>query len=670
MKKHLVLFIIVMVSFLTGCGAGGGVSTVDKGLTDPPPSNKAKTAKIKIKEDGIYKLTFSDLNTASLDLSGVTTASLKMTNNNEEIAINVIDTDNDGIFESGDSVEFYGKAISRGDASFRYTETNVYWLSSEAGDRIRNVQVPDLKVLHMEEDSWYEQKNYPEISKPDDVREHWFWGMRFTGPSPDIYDFKRSYTFSTYGFDKSPPTFSLKIRLQPITVSQNIKAYINDNPVVVDGSCEGLQPCDIVNSSINSSYLKPIGLNTLTIESVGSGLFYFDWFEVDFYQIKNDSIAEKIVQAYTPADLKSGNADYIIITHEDFYDAIKPLADYRSNQGYKVMTVKVKDIYDEFNSGIETPKALKDFLTYAYKNWNPRPAFVLLVGDATIDYKDVSGYGKDGVRSYIPAYLYNYYGLGEVPSDNWFVDVVDVEGNVLPEMNIGRIPAKTAADVTGVINKIKAHETAATKSNNVLLIADDNDNYDIITPSIFENLSNSLKLKIPADVTELYQRDYKGDFTQGIINAINAGPLVVNYTGHGSVVNWTKEVVFASEDVSSLSKNSAYPFLVALNCLNGYFVLPDDGVEYVDEYGVKQKNYPSISESFLMTPEKGAVAVLAASAIGYPSEHDPLASALYDLIFKEGNITLGEAVTKAKEGLPDDVVQTFIFFGDPATRLR
>ncbi|MEK6583461.1 MAG: C25 family cysteine peptidase, partial [Nitrospirota bacterium] len=71
--------------------------------------------------------------------------------------------------------------------------------------------------------------------------------------------------------------------------------------------------------------------------------------------------------------------------------------------------------------------------------------------------------------------------------------------------------------------------------------------------------------------------------------------------------------------------------------------------------------------------------VWAASSIGYPSEHDPLAQSLYNIVFNQ-DVTLGEAVTKAKvdaytnpdlnKRIPEDVVQTFIFFGDPATRLK
>ena len=75
-------------------------------------------------------------------------------------------------------------------------------------------------------------------------------------------------------------------------------------------------------------------------------------------------------------------ADYIIISHSDFLNAIQPLAAYRASQGFRVRVVDVQDIYDEFNGGVFDPQAIQGFLSYTYSNWvAPAPSFVLLVGD-------------------------------------------------------------------------------------------------------------------------------------------------------------------------------------------------------------------------------------------------------------------------------------------------
>ena len=663
MKRYL--FILIIIPFLTSCGAGGGGGVVNNpggGANKPNTacSGSSNIAKIRIKEDGVYRITYSALCSAGINLSGTDITTLKMTNQKDEVAIDVVDSNGNGVFDDGDYAEFYSKAIPRGDERFRFTETNVYWLSAEVGGRkriekiasdplITETQTTFLKTIHMEEDSWYEQKNYPEVTSSTDTREHWFWGEVFYTPGiagGDISYYRRDYNFSTRYIDQTRPVY-LKLRLQSVSGSHHIKAYVNRliNPLpVVDKIWNNSEPYEI-DAEIPAGYLINWP-NKLTLESIGdttSGIyeiFYLDWFEVQYshlYQAEHDMLeftgtglielsnfttsdisiyeisdhysVKKIdplriepawepagtgfkaifsspenseghffaitnsqkksplaIEGYTSAGLRDQAADYVIITHGDFYDAIKGLADYRSGQNYKVLMVKVKDIYDEFSYGIETPQAIKAFLSYAYNNWSLKPKYVLLVGDATIDYKDVSGYGEGyGVKSYVPTYLYNFTRFGEVPSDNWFVDV---DGNVLPEMNIGRIPAKSPADVSAAINKIISHEQSIYRSNKIVLIADHDPTY--IQP-IFEELSESIAGLIPGgyDVLRLYQREYLDDLRAGIISSINSGSLIVNYTGHGSVVDWTKDDAFSSEDIVYLTNKGIYPFIVALNCLNG-----------------------------------------------------------------------------------------------------
>jgi hypothetical protein len=136
-------------------------------------------------------------------------------------------------------------------------------------------------------------------------------------------------------------------------------------------------------------------------------------------------------------------SDYIIIIHESFYDNILRLAELHRNEGLSVEVVKVQDIYDEFNYGVVQPQAIKDFLQYTYYYWKaPAPAYVLLVGDATYDYKDHLGLGLKG---HVPTHLFeSYYASYQTSNDNWFVCV---SGNdVLSDMMIGRLPVQESSN--------------------------------------------------------------------------------------------------------------------------------------------------------------------------------------------------------------------------------
>ncbi len=149
-------------------------------------------------------------------------------------------------------------------------------------------------------------------------------------------------------------------------------------------------------------------------------------------------------------------------------------------------TVDVQDIYDEFSFGRRDPEAIRSFLSYAYHCWNGAdctpgpggaphpPPYVLLVGDGHYDFTGVSGTTYPNL---IPPYLIHIDPwLGETAADNRFVSV-DGPDDYLPDMAIGRIPARTPADVTAAVNKIMAYETTAPSGDwqqRVVFVADNN----------------------------------------------------------------------------------------------------------------------------------------------------------------------------------------------------
>ena len=131
--------------------------------------------------------------------------------------------------------------------------------------------------------------------------------------------------------------------------------------------------------------------------------------------------------------------DLVMITHRDFLDTLQPLKKLRESQGLKVALIDVEDLYDEFNFGNKSPKAIKDFLTLAKGNWRKSPRFVLLVGDASFDPRNYLGLGD---LDFVPTKLIDTAYM-ETASDDWFVDL---NNDGLPEMAIGRLPVQTVEE--------------------------------------------------------------------------------------------------------------------------------------------------------------------------------------------------------------------------------
>ncbi|MGD2187352.1 MAG: C25 family cysteine peptidase, partial [Desulfobacterales bacterium] len=380
----------------------------------------------------------------------------------------------------------------------------------------------------------------------------------------------------------------------------------------------------------------------------------------------------------TAADLAltANGADYILITHRDLgwdgngdaYGWLEDLVALREGQGLRVKVVDVQDIFDEFSYGMTSAAAIRDFIAYAYNNWEPpAPQYVLLVGDSSYDFKDNL---QLGITNYVPTYLTFTEFMGETLTDEWFVKI---SGNdAVPDLYIGRLPAETEADATSMVNKILAYEAAPitkTWEKNVVLIADNQtEAYEVY----FETMNDNAESLLPGSMSDPF-KGYLGDYlspanlTNDIKAQINAGALIVNYSGHGSFQRWAGEGIFQNSDVADLTNAGKYPFVVNMSCLTGYFgfLSKTTGPE------------PSLAEALLKADSKGAIAALMPTAMTEPEGQHILDTALFEAIFSKEIRRLGPAISDAKQTLlanggtaVEEISETFLLFGDPALTLK
>ena len=204
--------------------------------------------------------------------------------------------------------------------------------------------------------------------------------------------------------------------------------------------------------------------------------------------------------------------------------------------------VDIEDIFDEFGYGLPTPQAVKDFITHAYESWqSPAPQYVLLMGDTSYDYKDN---WASGTVNHVPGYLIYTTHLGETITDEWYVQVSGADA--VPDLYIGRLPASSLAQAQAMVNKIVAYETTANSKGweKRLVLAADNQAED--WEAVFETMNEDAAAVLPAGMAtpeRFYLQEYENeslsvtDLTAELLAAIEAGALVVNYSGHGSVTS-------------------------------------------------------------------------------------------------------------------------------------
>ena len=79
--------------------------------------------RVKVRKDGLYKLTYTEMADAGLPVTTLAPSTLKLYNLGNEVAIQV-NLGSDAIFNDGDYLLFYGQAKES-----KYTDDNVYWLT-------------------------------------------------------------------------------------------------------------------------------------------------------------------------------------------------------------------------------------------------------------------------------------------------------------------------------------------------------------------------------------------------------------------------------------------------------------------------------------------------------------------------------------------------------------
>ena len=369
------------------------------------------------------------------------------------------------------------------------------------------------------------------------------------------------------------------------------------------------------------------------------------------------SLASRI-QLDRPSSLadSTDQRDYFIIAHGSLVEAATPLADFHTRRGLNTEIVDVQDIYDEFNFGIEHPRAIRDFLIQARSNrLAPAPGHVLLIGDANWysrryeDSDEVQNVEKD----LIPTWILRTRD-GPAASDHPFVQL---SGNsIAPDMAIGRFPASNPSDVAVMVEKTIAYMTRPPEGpwrSRVLLVSDRGQNLSARNTQLTQRaeagrlVAHELLSKVDEDA-ESHQNRLRA--------AIDEGALVLHFFGHGGRFMWQtapsrngrSDNLFDMEDIDRLATNSRLPIILSMSCNTGPFDHPDAD---------------SLAEKFVRLEGRGAIAVLAASARNSPSLL--FTNALLDGIIHEP--TLGEAIMLAKRirQHPDSAL-LYNLFGDPA----
>lgn len=355
-----------------------------------------------------------------------------------------------------------------------------------------------------------------------------------------------------------------------------------------------------------------------------------------------------------PSDLQSvrNRADYLVIAPAQLIDAARALADYRRNRGLETLVVDLEDIMDEFNAGISSPWAIRDFLSHAYFNWDKAPTYVVLAGSGTFDYKDNMGYGGNLIP---PAMVGTPYELSA--SDGILADVDGEDG--VPEMAVGRLPMISGEELTAYMDKIIAFEMMPESSRqNVAMLADNAEGAGNF-PGDSDDLADLLPETCTAEKIYLPRFSPAGARAK-LFETLENGAAFVNYIGHAGIDRLASESLLAVRDIPEMQNAGNPPVMTLMTCLAGRFEYP---------------GFDSLAEALVVENGGGAAAVWSASGMSENAEAKRMIRELFDAVFIKKKETLGLSIVAARKGYAENGGKPFMsniynLLGDPALRIN
>lgn len=241
-----------------------------------------------------------------------------------------------------------------------------------------------------------------------------------------------------------------------------------------------------------------------------------------------------------------------------------------------------------------------------------------------------------------------------VPTDNFYADVIqDADG--LPDIAVGRIPARTIEDARMALKKVKAYEAAAEGEwmRNLTFFAGEGRfgaQIDKLLEGIFIRFAE--KIAQPYAVRMTYANinsEYAyvpRKFSQKVIEEANSGAVLLTYLGHGSydrLDNMYVEVegkrvrypILTSEDVAQFNiPDGKLPVMMIIACDTGYMDHPQG----------------CLAEEICFT-EKAPVAVIASSRNSHPYSNTLLQKEMVNQVTGVKPETLGQAFMDTKREL-------------------
>lgn len=332
----------------------------------------------------------------------------------------------------------------------------------------------------------------------------------------------------------------------------------------------------------------------------------------------------------------AAEADALVVCPTEFRPALKEWEAFRATQGHTIKVV--------------APPATSQQLQAVIRNVarSGQLKYLLLIGDVPGARIPASGAARITIpTNYLEAKVNVRFGsTPQIASD---IPYADIDGDNLPDLAIGRIPADTPAELATVVRKSLRYEQQREHGawERRLNIASGKGGFGPVTDAIIEAAARQvITQNVPAEYETRHifpQAAVKSavlaSFAVQAQQQLSEGSLAWVYLGHGQPTELDRvptatgsESILSVGDVPKLRCSGHSPLAVLVACYTGAIDASRD----------------CLAEELLMA-EEGPVAVIAATRVSMPYGNTVLGCELLRACFRDRPEHLGDTLRLAEQ---------------------
>jgi len=322
-----------------------------------------------------------------------------------------------------------------------------------------------------------------------------------------------------------------------------------------------------------------------------------------FDEILSDQILNYTKDFQIEADRSTEGEMVLIVSPDGFLATLSALVSLKESQGFSTTLVGISSTGSSAND-------IKAYIQNAYNTWSNPPTYVILVGDVANGSLTMPAF--TGASSNTVTDLY----YGTVDGSDW-----------IPDIFVGRLPARTTAQLNTMINNLSAYNELtgseawvkkasllASSDSSYYYIAEATQNYVINNHTLPEGYTGTYPSSPQAGGDKLYAIAYSAG-NANVISAINNKRALIAYSGHGSRSSWGGPY-FSQSNIRSISSTGTFSVVASFACVTGDFSVTE-----------------SFGETWLLQSNKAAVAFIGSSSSSFWGPDDTLERAMMDALY-------------------------------------